>query len=136
MIPVFKDPAARQPQNTIFNKYVSRIRVHSEHCMGAIKGRFQCLRGLRVAINCKEDHASALHWIRCAIILHNLVIDVDGSQSANNFANIYANEGLETDETGLPEEEDHEPTGDGEAKRARLVQELLHYRERRARFNQ
>lgn len=50
--------------------------MRSEHCIGELKGRFQCLRGLRVLINSYEDHIHALRWITVAIILHNLVIDV------------------------------------------------------------
>lgn len=58
-IPVHKEPASLQPDNTVFDKAVSHLRVRSEHCMGALKGRFQCLRGLRVQINSNQDHIAA-----------------------------------------------------------------------------
>ena len=48
--------------------------------MGALKGRFQCLRGLRVKINNHEDHCAAMQWITVVIILHNLIIDIKGSE--------------------------------------------------------
>lgn len=51
MIPVHKEPASFIPENALFNTTVSCLRVRSEHCNGALKGRFQCLRGLRVRIN-------------------------------------------------------------------------------------
>ncbi|KAG6817989.1 hypothetical protein H0H93_006887 [Arthromyces matolae] len=55
-IPVHKEPASTIPRNTIFDRYVARLRVRSEHTMGALKGRFQCLRGLRVPIDTKNEH--------------------------------------------------------------------------------
>ena len=73
-IPVHKKPASLHRENTIFDHAVSHLRVRSEHCMGALKGRFQCLRGLRVAINSPESHFKAMRWMKVAIILHNLVI--------------------------------------------------------------
>jgi len=57
--------------------------------MGALKGRFQCLRGLRVSINTKEDHVWASRWITMAIILHNLVIDIEGKESGAVFGHTH-----------------------------------------------
>ncbi|KAF8802079.1 hypothetical protein BYT27DRAFT_7226486 [Phlegmacium glaucopus] len=71
MIPVHKKPASDDLANSLFDK----------HCMGALKGRFQCLRGLRVNIQSKQDHHAACRWITIAIILHNLIIDVEGEHS-------------------------------------------------------
>ena len=68
-IPIHKKPAALRPKNAIFDKTVSHLCVHSEHCMGALKGRFQCLWGLRININSNKDHAEAYRWITIAIIL-------------------------------------------------------------------
>lgn len=77
-IPVHKRPAADIRENRIFDKAVAHLRVRSEHCMGALKGRFQCLRGLRVNINSPQDHIQAGRWMTVCVILHNLVIDVEG----------------------------------------------------------
>jgi hypothetical protein len=54
IIPVHKRPASLVPENATFDAAVSRIRVRSEHCMGALKGRFQSLCGLRVNINSND----------------------------------------------------------------------------------
>ena len=51
--------------------------------MGALKGHFQCLPGLHVSINSPNDHIHACHWITVAIILHNLIIDVEGTASGD-----------------------------------------------------
>jgi len=42
-IPVHKKPASDDPANALFDKTIAHLRVRSEHCMGALKGRFQCL---------------------------------------------------------------------------------------------
>lgn len=49
-----------------------QIHIWSEHAVGALKGRFQSLRGLRLNINtCKHHEAE---WIRTCLILHNLIL--------------------------------------------------------------
>ena len=45
-VPVHKKPASLLRHNALFDKAVSHIRVHSEHTMGALKGRWQCLHDL------------------------------------------------------------------------------------------
>jgi hypothetical protein len=57
--------------------------------MGDLKGQFQCLRGLRVDIKSNKDHVEACRWITIAIILHNMVIDVDGTAAALNFGHLH-----------------------------------------------
>jgi hypothetical protein len=78
VIPIHKRPAADIPENARFDQAVSQIRVRCEHCMGALKGRWQCLRGLRLSINSQHEHVAACRWITICIILHNLCIDVEG----------------------------------------------------------
>jgi hypothetical protein len=46
--------------------------------MGYIKGRFQSLRGLRQQIKNPRDHLLAIAWIKACLILHNLIIDIEG----------------------------------------------------------
>ncbi|KAG2055033.1 hypothetical protein BDR06DRAFT_867627, partial [Suillus hirtellus] len=43
-MPVHKQPASLLPENILFDKAVAHLRVCSEHCMGALKGHWQCLR--------------------------------------------------------------------------------------------
>ncbi|KAG2746064.1 hypothetical protein P692DRAFT_201841041 [Suillus brevipes Sb2] len=54
-IPVHKHPTSLLPEN-LFDSAVAHLLVQSEHCMGALKGHWQCLRGLRVNINSKHKH--------------------------------------------------------------------------------
>jgi len=123
MIPVHKKPASLEPMNVLFDKVVAGLRVRSEHCIGALKGRFQCLRGLRVHINSNNNHYEACKWILVAIILHNLIIDVEGSQSAEYFQNAHGpNE--EEDDAGIHRENGRIDISSNDAKRRQLVEEL------------
>lgn len=128
-IPVHKKPASLKRENAIFDHAVSHIRVRSEHCMGALKGRFQCLRGLRVMIKTPDDHLRACCWIKVAIILHNLVIDVEGEVSGAQFAPLHT-VGEEEEDSGAVDVQDEpeQNEGDGEDKRRQLIAELLAYR--------
>jgi hypothetical protein len=133
-IPVHKQPAALLPENAIFDRTVSHLRVRSEHCMGALKGRFQCLHGLRVNINNNQDHIAACRWITVAIILHNLVIDVDGGNAVTNFGLAHGHDEEEEDGGLMDEPIDEGSAAEeqaGEEKRTRLKAELLAYREQR-----
>jgi len=51
------------------------VRIKSEHCIGLLKARFQCVQELRWVIISKHDLAVILQMIMCACILHNLLID-------------------------------------------------------------
>ncbi|KAF8577569.1 hypothetical protein K439DRAFT_1649067 [Ramaria rubella] len=73
MIPVHKKPKSEEPCNAAFDK----------NCIGALNGHWQCLHGLRVAINSKHEHVLACKWITVAIILHNMLIDWKGKEWIN-----------------------------------------------------
>lgn len=128
-IPVHKKPAALLRKNAQFDMSVSHIRVRSEHCMGALKGRWQCLRGLRVAINSKHDHVYACQWITSAIILHNLAIEVEKGSLLDYFLSQHdlAEEADGADGGVLGS--DVAATRDGERRRRELVEELAAHRE-------
>ena len=103
--------------------------------MGALKGHFQCLRGLQVNINSNSEHAYALRWITVAIILHNLVIDVEGNSFASHFLSDHGHE-QEFEDRGRH----HEPLGDDEdngvAKRNELVAELIAFKSTQSNISQ
>jgi len=84
-IPIHKQPASFIYKNALFDGVVLHLRVQSEHCIWVLKGRFQCPRGLQVEIKSNKDHVDALQWITAAIILHNLIIDVEGHDHTHNL---------------------------------------------------
>lgn len=130
MIPVHRQPASFLPENMIFDKAVSHIRVRSEHCMGALKGRFQCLRGLKVNIFDNSDHKKACQWVIIAIILHNLIIDIEGSASVAEFLSGHSSV-QENEDVGHNMEHGLHANGDngGEAKRHQLTVEIVVFKQ-------
>ena len=94
--------------------------------MGALKGRFQSLCGLRISINSKKEHHLACRWITIAIILHNLIIDVEGSKSGAHFTKDHG-QAEEFEDCGAR----YEPLGTNgvETKRQELVAEAWAFRE-------
>ena len=100
--------------------------------MGALKGRFQCLRGLRVKINNHESHREAMRWISVAIILHNLIIEINGTEGTRREWEDYNTEGSgqgnENDGgSGEGDDDDGDDDDDNPAvsKRNQLIAELL-----------
>lgn len=128
-IPVHKKPAALLPENITFDRAVANLRVRSEHCMGALKGRFQCLRGLRVHINSKHQHISACQWITVSIILHNIMIEVEGDQRGAYFAPFHTRHEEVEDRGPHDEPLAGEDNVDGDTKRKKLVEELVAFRQ-------
>ncbi|CAD6917236.1 unnamed protein product [Tilletia caries] len=60
----FTRPLKDPTHNRHFNYHLSRIRISSEHTIGWLKGRFQCLKELR------DDVQYACLWLRAAVLLH------------------------------------------------------------------
>ncbi|KAJ7714019.1 hypothetical protein B0H16DRAFT_1559166 [Mycena metata] len=50
-------PARELPENEVFNKHVSRLRIRSEHAIGFLKGRFHLGRSMRW-------HSRVCHQVR------------------------------------------------------------------------
>lgn len=40
-----------------------------------LKGRWSCLRGLRIGVEDMDDEGRVTCWIRACVVLHNLLID-------------------------------------------------------------
>ena len=98
--------------------------------MGALKGQFQCLQGLHVDINSNAKHVKACQWITIAIIIHNMVIDIEGMNSGASFGNLH-NRAEELEDRGIPvpyEVDDDEMEQVGEIKCHRLVAEIVTYK--------
>ena len=58
-----------------FNTRVAKCRYVNEHCIGLLKGRFQLLRGMRTDISLKKGALFMILMIRCAGVLHNLLLN-------------------------------------------------------------
>ncbi|KIK13889.1 hypothetical protein PISMIDRAFT_44764, partial [Pisolithus microcarpus 441] len=53
------------------------IHVHSEHFYGSLKGRFQSLHDMHFQIQNQHDLESTNMWMRCCLILHNLILEIE-----------------------------------------------------------
>lgn len=109
-----------------------KVRVHSEHCYGSLKGRFQSLRELRFQIQSQKDLNYANMWTRCCLILHNLIIEIEeelGKKSTNPH---FCKESQRQGNRDVDEEEGGGDEGfigtDGQIFRNTLMGRLLHSR--------
>jgi len=97
--------------------------------MGALKGRFQCLRGLRVDINSNEDHVQACRWMTVCIILHNLIIDVEGVEHTQAYVAQHGATEEEADHGARhPPLNQVDDDDEANAKRKQLIAELIAFK--------
>ena len=68
-------PEKETEENTEYNYYLSKVCIHSEHCMGFLKGHWPSLWGLRVKIHNEEGVHYAALWIIAYIHLHAFALD-------------------------------------------------------------
>ncbi len=80
-----------------------QIHIQVEHTIGLLKGTFQSLKEIRIQLINAKCRMVIIMWARICIILHNLIIHIEG----NNF-NEEWREGLVR--TGLSDE--HSASGD------------------------
>ena len=92
--------------------------------MGALKGHFQCLCSLHLEINSNEQHVDALCWITAAIIIHNLIIDVERATSVASFQNLHSQAAEAGDQHILMKQNQNHQV---KKKRQRLINELMEY---------
>jgi hypothetical protein len=72
------------------------------------------------------DHEHACHWITVAIILHNLIIDVEGLDAGAFFSSLHGLAEEQQDRGGQVNPLEREFTNDeGELKQIKLTVELL-----------
>lgn len=128
VIAVHKRPAADDPLNKQFDTAVAHIRIRSEHCMGALKGRWQSLRGLRIVVNRKRDHEFACDWIRMCLVLHNLVIDIEGEEWAQYYYGL-VRDAEHLGRRGEAGGADAPAGADSDQKRRQLVMDLAAYKD-------
>ena len=86
LIIIFR-PEKDEDNNNTFNYYVSKVRVHSEHCVGFLKGCWQSLRGLWVHINQPTHLQYTTLWIKTCVLLHAFAMEHEGGidLSADQF---------------------------------------------------
>jgi hypothetical protein len=62
----------------LFNTYLARLRIKSEHCIGMLKGRFGSLKRNNIQLKeGKKEVKELVELIGACMVMHNLLIDYD-----------------------------------------------------------
>ena len=83
----YKKPERDLPDNNEFNKHVSRVRIHSEHVIGFLKGHFHSLKNLRLKISDKKLHILATYWVAACIGVHSFAMQCEEYESRLDRSN-------------------------------------------------
>jgi hypothetical protein len=81
MVQAFKKHAAtaylpRDQEN--FNTLLAQVRIASEHCIGILKGRFQCLKRNNIKLkNGRKEVKEVVDLIGACMVIHNLLINYE-----------------------------------------------------------
>lgn len=77
MIPPFKaaSGAMLTASRTAFNACLAKPRVKSEHCIGALKGRWPFLREIRHVISGAKSVNTTTNYARGTVTLHNCLME-------------------------------------------------------------
>jgi hypothetical protein len=78
---IFHRPEKDTPENTTYNYHVSAIRVHSEHCVGFLKGRWSSLKDLCLPNDGEQGLKYATYWIMACINLHMFAMNHEDGQN-------------------------------------------------------
>jgi len=90
-----------------------QIRIRVEHTMGMLKGTFQSLKEIRIQLVNTKRHMVIIMWARVCIVLHNLIIRIEGDNFDERWREGLVRTGLDrehgvngdTDEEEMPEDE-------------------------------
>jgi len=93
-----------------------------------LKGRWQSLRELRIQIHNQRSHRIAILWAWCCLILHNLVIHLEGEHFNDDWREALYTIGHATpnsaDEVEVDDSEENSGTA-GQQFRLRKMNELF-----------
>ncbi|KIJ05564.1 hypothetical protein PAXINDRAFT_93291, partial [Paxillus involutus ATCC 200175] len=79
-----------------FNQNLSMVHTH---CYGSIKGCFQSLQELRFQIQTANNLLYANTWVRCCLILHNMIIDIESELGVHSSNDYFFQQSRRLDET-------------------------------------
>ena len=81
MVQAFKKDASAgelDQDKEFFNKCLAQVRISSEHCIGMLKGRFQCMKSCNLRLKkSKKEVQELIDLIGSCITMHNLLIKYD-----------------------------------------------------------
>ena len=90
-----------------FDTRLAQVRITSEHCIGILKARFQCMKRTNIKLRTSKAEVKELvELIGACIIMHNLLLTYDDNDIPAKW---YDSMEDEIDWTGYDEEEDDIP---------------------------
>ena len=110
----------------LFNTLLAKARIKIEHCIGLLKNRFPCLRGMRNIIRNAISLKRIIDRVTVCIILHNLLID---SSYPEEWENGYQ-EDLEEEDVEYEYEEQFVPInveGNGRCRRNEMMNYIIQW---------
>jgi hypothetical protein len=91
-----------------------------EHTIGLLKGTFQSLKEIRVQLINIKRHKIIIMWARVCLILHNLIIRIEGDNFDQEWRESLSRAGLARDDAGVDADRDDGPEEGLEQARRRL----------------
>lgn len=90
--------------------------MRSEHFFGSLKGRFQSLQELRFQIQGQKELDFANMWVRCCLILHNLIVEIEESLAISSTIDEFYDRQFEQcrGPRGLENDSDDSDSGEGD----------------------
>ena len=108
MVPAFKkgrNETVLPREKELFNTLLAKVRIKSEHCIGLLKARFQCLKGLNTWIKDGENDVKFIvDLFSACTVLHNLLISFNDEIPQEWYEELA--EGIDSEIVDLIESED------------------------------
>jgi hypothetical protein len=82
-----------------------------EHAVGLLKGTFQSLKEIRIQLIDARRHMIIIMWVRVCIVLHNLIVHIEGDNFDKAWRDGLVRAGLDR-ERGADTDEEDEPQDD------------------------
>jgi hypothetical protein len=89
--------------------------------MGLLKGTFQSLKEIRIQLINTKRHKVIVMWARACIILHNLIIRIEGDNFDEQWRESLTRTGLDHERGAGGDTDEEEPRDALEQARRRLV---------------
>ena len=112
-----------QPSNIQLESHCLQIRIRVEHAIGLLKGTFQSLKEIRIQLVDARRHMIIIMWARVCIVLHNLIIRIEGDNFDTQWREGLVRSGLDLARDGADSDEGDVDEPEDDLERAQRRQE-------------
>ena len=92
--------------------YCLQIRIRVEHAIGLLKGTFQSLKEIRIQLVDAKRHMIIIMWARVCIVLHNLIIRIEGDNVDEGWRECLVRTGLDHEHGANGDTDEEDGPGD------------------------